>query len=161
MTEFARKKDSHGALKVLLAGSNEQAFQKTAASLADSSEIIIIGQGKDKQEIVELLEYTQPQVVLLNITTLCVRNLKSILEVIQTLSHQAKIIVLHNADQKALILEAFRQGVAGHLALEETSPEELLAAIRTVLSGEVILSPSIAGSILDEIVLKQHSKPNR
>ena len=50
------------------------------------------------------------------------------------------------------MLNAFRRGIMGHLMKNETEPDKIVAAIRAVYRGDVVLSPKIAGSILDVIV---------
>ena len=68
---------------------------------------------------------------------------------------QIKIILVHKVSQEDLILEAFRQGVVGHIPRGNDSPEEIINAVRAAIRGEVILSSSIAGTILDEILREQ------
>ena len=48
------------------------------------------------------------------------------------------------------ILGALRAGASGFL-LKRSSPEELLAAIRTVAAGEALLSPSVTRRLIDRV----------
>jgi len=66
----------------------------------------------------------------------------------------AGVIVLHGVGQEPPVLEALRAGALGHLEKPDLRPTRVLAAIRAVSQGQAVLSPSLAGQILDEVVLR-------
>jgi len=67
---------------------------------------------------------------------------------------QIKTIVLSTRDdQKFLTLEAFRQGAWGCLIKGKSRPHEIIEAVRAVNQGKAILTPRMAGWILDAMTL--------
>jgi DNA-binding NarL/FixJ family response regulator len=92
----------------------------------------------------------RPDLVLLDLNT----DSSSPAELVTTLGEQypaAKIIVLSSTGQKDEVLQALRQGARGHLVKGAHSGEDLVATLRAVLRGDSILTPALAGVILDEI----------
>jgi DNA-binding NarL/FixJ family response regulator len=62
-----------------------------------------------------------------------------------------KILVLGSASQGEVALNALRKGAQGHLIKGASLPEEIVTAIHAVRRGESVISPALAGAILDEI----------
>jgi len=62
-----------------------------------------------------------------------------------------RIIVLTTFDLDEYALEAIRSGASGFL-LKDAPPEEMLAAIRTVHSGDTVIAPSTTRRLLDRLV---------
>ena len=62
-----------------------------------------------------------------------------------------KIIVLTTFDLDEYALEAIRAGASGFL-LKDAPPEEMLAAIRTVHSGDAVIAPSTTRRLLDRLI---------
>jgi DNA-binding NarL/FixJ family response regulator len=70
---------------------------------------------------------------------------------ISELSPDSKVVVLGVRGQERLVLDAFRKGARGHLVRGESTPLEIVEAIRAVSRGDTVLSPRMAGWILDEM----------
>ena len=62
-----------------------------------------------------------------------------------------RIIVLTTFDLDEYALEAIRAGASGFL-LKDAPPEEMLAAIRTVHSGDAVIAPSTTRRLLDRLI---------
>jgi DNA-binding NarL/FixJ family response regulator len=63
---------------------------------------------------------------------------------------RTRVIFLTMYDDPALAAEAMRAGASGYL-LKQAAGEELLAAIRDVLTGRVYVSPKLAGDVIASI----------
>jgi len=59
------------------------------------------------------------------------------------------VMILTTFDLDEYVFEAVRSGASGFL-LKRTRPEDLLAGIRTVASGDALLSPSVTRRLMDE-----------
>uniref|UniRef100_UPI0006E3446C LuxR C-terminal-related transcriptional regulator n=1 Tax=Streptomyces atriruber TaxID=545121 RepID=UPI0006E3446C len=59
-----------------------------------------------------------------------------------------RVLVLTTFDQDAYVHDALRAGASGFL-LKDALPEELLAGIRIVASGEAMLAPTVTRRLID------------
>jgi DNA-binding NarL/FixJ family response regulator len=62
-----------------------------------------------------------------------------------------RVVVLTTFDLDEYVLRAIRAGASGFL-LKDAPPEELLAAIRTVHSGDAVIAPSSTRRLLEHLV---------
>lgn len=147
-------------IRVLIVDENDLFRQATRALLESAEGITAVGEAKDRQEAIELIRELQPDVVLWGVDTLRPDDLQTV-ALISELCPYSKIIVLSVKGQERLALEAFRKGARGYLVKGKSKPPEIVEAIRTVSRGGAILSPGMAGWILDEISQKrQHEAKN-
>src|SRR4051812_49782333 len=61
-----------------------------------------------------------------------------------------RILVLTSFADDRTVLPAVRAGAAGYL-LKDVQPPELVAAIRTVHSGEALLAPAVATMLVEQL----------
>jgi DNA-binding NarL/FixJ family response regulator len=147
-------------IRVLIVDENDLVRQATRALLESAEGMTAVGEAKDRQEAIELIRELQPDVVLWGVDTLRPDDLQT-MALISELCPYSKIIVLSVNGQERLALEAFRKGARGYLVKGKSKPPEIVEAIRTVSRGGAILSPGMAGWILDEISQKrQHEAKN-
>jgi DNA-binding NarL/FixJ family response regulator len=69
-------------------------------------------------------------------------------------SSPSKILILTVSSSEKDLIDAVRYGARGYL-LKSASTEEIVSAIRRVAAGEAILSPMVAGKLLDEFRREQ------
>jgi len=62
-----------------------------------------------------------------------------------------KVIVLTTFEHDQYVFDALRHGASGFL-LKDTSPAELLGAIRSVVDGGALMSPSVTRTVIGEFV---------
>ena len=62
---------------------------------------------------------------------------------------EARILVLTTFDLDEYVYEALRAGASGFV-LKDDPPEQLIAAVRTVASGDALLSPAITKRVIHE-----------
>ena len=62
---------------------------------------------------------------------------------------EARVLVLTTFDLDEYVYEALRAGASGFV-LKDDPPEQLIAAVRTVASGDALLSPAITKRVIDE-----------
>ena len=77
-----------------------------------------------------------------------------VLDGIEATTHLAgspvRVVMLTTFDTQEYVLEALGAGASGFL-LKDTPPEELLAAVRTVHSGESVISPRATRRLIDHM----------
>jgi len=151
---FPGQKRMNDPIRVAIVGSDELVYQRTRKVLESADGITVVGEGKGGQSATDLVRETRPDVILLEIGSRHASNLEIVAQ-IQELFPRTKIIVFNEEGQEPLVLEAFRQGAQGHLVKGKAQPAEIVEAIRAVNRGEAILSPGLAGSMLDEVFQAQ------
>ena len=103
---------------------------------------------------VDVLQEARPDVLLLGIGASHAHGQVTIAQ-IRELLPDVRITVLHNQGQDQLVLQALREGALGHLDRDQSQPAEVIAAIRAVSRGEAVVSSSVAGYILDEVIKRR------
>jgi len=70
----------------------------------------------------------------------------------------ARILILTTFDLDEYVYEALRAGASGFV-LKDDSPEQLIAAIRTVAAGEALLSPTVTRRVIEKFAATARPAP--
>lgn len=119
------------------------------ALLSTEPTIDLIGEADNGAEAIEQILALAPDVVLLDLKM----PVKSGLEVIQAIKDSAvpaRILVLTSFADDDNVFPAIKAGALGYL-LKDSSPEELIHAIRDVYAGQSSLHPIIARKLIQEL----------
>ncbi len=117
------------------------------ALLDSDPNIEVVGEASNGLELLELLHKCNPDLVILDLSMPRLRGLEAISEIRQR-HPLINILVLTMHDSEDFVFAALNNGAKGY-ALKESSPNELMMAINTVLAGKVYLSPEISGKVLN------------
>lgn len=109
----------------------------------------VVGEAADGAEALALAQTLQPDVILMDLHMPAVDGVSAIQQLVQRGSN-ARVLVLTTYDQDRYVLPALEAGATGYL-LKDAPREELLRAVRSVAQGETILSPSVAGRLVDQM----------
>ena len=112
-------------------------------------DIEVVGEAADGEEAVAKTLALKPDVLLLDLVMPRMDGIAAIIALKQQLS-DAKILVLTSFDDDDKVFPAFKAGAMGYL-LKDSSPGELLQAIRNVGGGQSSLHPAIALKVLNEL----------
>jgi CheY-like chemotaxis protein len=72
----------------------------------------------------------------------------------------AKVVMLTTFDMDEYVYEALRAGASGFL-LKDVPPEQLIAGIRAVASGDALLAPSVTRRVIEEFVRARGAEADR
>lgn len=109
----------------------------------------VVGEAADGAEALELAEKLNPDVILMDLHMPGMDGVSAIRALAQRGS-PARILVLTTYDQDSYVLPAIEAGAHGYL-LKDAPREELARAVRAVANGETVLSPSVAGRLVDQV----------
>jgi len=143
------------SITVLIADDHPLVREGLRGLLATEPDMELVGEASDGVEAVEFARSLRPDVILLD---LMMPN-KSGIEAIQDIKDEdpdAKILVVTSFGEDEQVFPAIKAGALGYL-LKDSSPRELLAALREVYRGEPSLHPSVALKLIRE--LNQPSQP--
>jgi DNA-binding NarL/FixJ family response regulator len=109
----------------------------------------VVGEAGDGGGALACVERTTPDVLLLDLCLPDEDGLQIARKVLVA-RPELKIIILSAKSEGALVNEALRVGAVGYLCKEEAS-DELLRAVRTVVRGQVYLSPAATKGLVDHL----------
>src|SRR5215467_12991990 len=117
--------------------------------LTSDPEIEIIGEASTGREAVERARRLAPDVVLMDVRMPDLDGIGATRELSRA-APTARVLILTTFEQDDYIFGSLRAGASGFL-LKRTRPEELIAAVRTVASGDSLLSPSVTRRVIDRV----------
>jgi two-component system, NarL family, response regulator LiaR len=136
-------------IRILIADDHAVVRHGLRALIATEPDLELVGEAADGVEAVEQTARLHPDVILMDMAM----PRKTGLEAICDIKHddpQARILVLTSFAEDEQVFPAIKAGATGYL-LKDTSPRELLQAIRDVERGEVSLHPTIARKLVGEL----------
>jgi NarL family two-component system response regulator LiaR len=108
----------------------------------------IVGEAGDGEEAVKLVTETTPAVVIMDISMPNLDGLAATRQIKATRPNVAVLVLtVHTDDER--ILEILQAGAAGYL-IKSVFGDEVVQAVRTVVAGEMVLSPSIGQRLLKQ-----------
>jgi NarL family two-component system response regulator LiaR len=127
------------------------------ALLSEADGFEVVGEADNGQEAVLRAEETQADVILMD---LLMPGMDGIEATRQITSRRpgAHVLVLTSFTADNKVFPAIKAGAAGYL-LKDSSPDELVRAIRQVHRGEPSLHPTIARKLLQEIARPADLQP--
>lgn len=115
--------------------------------LTDTNEFEVLAGAKDGIEAIKYATEHQPDILLLDLSMPKMNGIAAIRE-IKRQSPATKIMALTIHRDDEYILSAFEAGADGY-CLKDAHFEEVLKAIRTVLSGKTYMSPEVSEKVLE------------
>jgi len=109
----------------------------------------VVGEASNGLQAVEQARALQPDVILLDLVMPRMGGVQAIGE-IKKENPDARILILTSFAEDDKVFPAIKSGALGYL-LKDSSPQELLRAIRQVHRGESSLHPTIARKLIREI----------
>ena len=109
----------------------------------------VVGEAKDGFEAVEMAHLLHPDLILLDLHMPRKDGIEAIGE-IKVENPEARILVLTSFTEDEKVFAAIKTGAMGYL-LKDSSPQEILSAIRKVHRGETSMHPSIAKKLMSEL----------
>jgi len=135
-------------IRVLVADDHAIVREGLISALRLEGDIDVVGQASNGREAIDKAVELEPDVIIMDISMPGCGGL----EATSVLAHQlpqAKVLILTISDREEDLFQAVRFGARGYL-LKSASIDDILAAVRQVAEGQAILSPYIAGKLLDE-----------
>jgi len=137
-----------GKTTILLADDHPLFRQSIRSVLDKEPDLQVVGEAGDGEEAIRLANELQPDIVLMDITMPRLDGLEATRQIKAKHPNIAVLVLTIHSDEQHIIgiLEA---GAAGYLT-KSVFGEEVVQSVRGVVTGEMVLSPSIGKQLLKQ-----------
>lgn len=136
-------------IRILMADDHPVVRRGLRTLISSEPGMELVDEAADGVEAVEKVKTHQPDVILLDLMMPRMGGLEAIAE-IKKINPDARILILTSFAEDDKVFPAIKAGALGYL-LKDSSPDELLEAIRDVYRGESSLHPTIARKLINEL----------
>ena len=136
------------AIRVLIVDDHALFRRGLQMVLEGEPDIDVVGEASDGHEAIDRAENTTPDVVLMDVRMPKRSGIEATRAIAESVP-SARIVMLTVSDEEEDLYEAIKAGATGYL-LKEISIEEVASAIRAVMSGQSLITPSMASKLLNE-----------
>jgi DNA-binding NarL/FixJ family response regulator len=136
-------------IRVLIVDDDDLMRAGLRGVLSGDDEIEVVGDASDGREAAYRTRLLRPDVVLMDVRMPKLDGITATREVLAGFP-EVKVVILTTFEQDDYIFGALNAGASGFL-LKRTSPEDLLAAIRTIAAGDSLLSPSVTSRVIERM----------
>jgi DNA-binding NarL/FixJ family response regulator len=142
-------------IRVLIA--DDQALMRGGFRLIleAQDDIEVVGEAIDGRDAVEQYRRLGPDVVVMDVRMPAMDGIEATRRLTAG-ETPARVLILTTFDLDAYVYEALRAGASGFL-LKDRPPEELVAAVRVVASGDALLAPSVTRRLILEFASQQNA----
>ena len=144
-------------VRVLLA--DDQPLVRTALEMVITAapDMEVAGEASDGSEAVRLAGELAPDVVVMDIRMPGMDGIEATRRITAS-GGPSRVVVLTTFDEDDHVYGALRAGASGFL-VKDMALDDILAAVRTVASGEALLAPAVTSRLIKEFAARPASAP--
>jgi NarL family two-component system response regulator LiaR len=136
-------------IRILIADDHPVVRKGLAALIETQPDLELVGEAEDGAQAVEKVLALRPDVTLLDLVMPRLDGIQAIREIMRQLP-KSRILILTSFTEDEKVFPAIKAGAFGYL-LKDSSPQDLLKAVRDVHRGQVSLHPTIALKVVREL----------
>ncbi|GEB58269.1 response regulator [Streptomyces gardneri] len=131
---------------------DDQPMQRLGFSmlLESQDDMTVVAEASNGTEAIRLVDRHHPDVVLMDIRMPGLDGIEATRRIVTT-GARTRILIVTTFDLDEYAYEGLRAGASGFL-VKDAQPEELLAGIRAVASGDAVVAPSLTRRLLDAYI---------
>jgi DNA-binding NarL/FixJ family response regulator len=145
--------DDDRRIRVVLV--DDQTLMRTAFRVIfdETDDIVVVGEAGHGEAAVRVVDSVQPDVVLMDVRMPGMDGVEATrrIRALPAKATEARVLIVTTFDLDEYVYAALRAGASGFL-LKDALAEDLLAAVRTVASGESVTAPSVTRRLIDQFV---------
>lgn len=136
-------------IRIVIADDHEIVRAGLKQIISDDEDMVVLGESNNGENLIELVKKNEYDVVLLDLKMSGISGIE-VIKHLRIIKPDLPIIVLsmHAEDQYAV--RTIKAGASGYLT-KETAAENLIIAVRKVVSGGKYISPTLAETLADSI----------
>jgi DNA-binding NarL/FixJ family response regulator len=108
----------------------------------------VVGEAQDGEDAIEAARRLRPDVVLMDIRMPVLDGIEATRRIVSA-QPAIRVLVLTTFGLDGYVYDALRAGASGFM-LKDAPPEEIVAAVRIVASGEALLAPAVTRAVIEE-----------
>jgi DNA-binding NarL/FixJ family response regulator len=137
------------SLRVLIA--DDQALFRSGFRMVLEAEddIEVVGEAATGHQAIDSTRRLKPNVVLMDVRMPDLDGIAATREITGEGEQAARVLILTTFDLDEYVYDALAAGASGFL-LKDALPEELVAGIRVVASGEALLAPTVTRRLIED-----------
>lgn len=133
-------------IRILIADDHAIVREGLRALISGKPDMELVGEAADGDQAIAQARSLWPDMILMDLRMPRTDGLAAIRQIRQE-NPQARIVVLSSFGEEDQVLAAIHAGALGYL-LKESSPQELIEAVRCVNRGESSLHPAVARKLI-------------
>jgi two-component system, NarL family, invasion response regulator UvrY len=126
--------------------------------LADDAHLVVKGEADTAAEALRLVRENEYDLVLLDIS-LPDRNGLELLELLKKSHPKLRVLMLSMYRENQYAIRAIKSGASGYLN-KQSAPDQLVSAIKQVVTGRKYITPSVAEALALEISIGKDTLPH-
>jgi DNA-binding NarL/FixJ family response regulator len=128
---------------------SQELIRSALTQLLSADGLRIVGEAPSGEEGVRLVVDLRPDLVLVELVLRGMSGIDTIQQ-LSALAPASRILVLTDSEGPSGVVEAILAGACGYM-LKSARPNELIGAVKASAAGECVVSPQVAGHLLDRI----------
>ncbi|MET9721592.1 response regulator transcription factor [Streptomyces zaomyceticus] len=118
--------------------------------LESQDDMTVVGEASNGTEAIRLVDRHHPDVVLMDIRMPGLDGIEATRRIVAA-GARTRILIVTTFDLDEYAYDGLRAGASGFL-VKDAQPEELLAGVRAVASGDAVVAPSLTRRLLDAYI---------
>jgi DNA-binding NarL/FixJ family response regulator len=144
--------------RVLLADDHEMVRAGFRIILGSQPDIEIVGEAATGAEALARAAELTPDVICMDVQMPDMDGLEATRRIVADESIASAVLVLTTFDRDDYLFEALRAGASGFL-LKNSTPEQLIDAVRVVAAGDALLSPAVTRRVIERFGAQPDAEP--
>lgn len=145
-------------IRILIADDHAVVREGLRTMLEPKSDMELVGEAVDGQDVITQALQLRPDVILMDLVMPIKDGLQAIREILASLP-ETHILVLTSFSEEGRVIAAVRAGACGYM-LKDSSPQELVSAIRDVFNGKMYLYPGMSKKTFQKLIQSQTTTTN-
>jgi DNA-binding NarL/FixJ family response regulator len=111
--------------------------------------LCVVGIASDGQQVLELVDETQPDIVLMDLKMPIMNGVQAT-AALRRAHPDLPILILTTFDDEEWLMDAIRSGASGYL-LKDTPRDRLITAVKDAVAGKTPVDPAVAGKLFTRL----------
>jgi len=111
-------------------------------------DMTVLGEAEDGKQAITQAARLRPDVVLMDVRMPVLDGIEATRRIMQA-GAPPRVMILTTFGLDAYVYDALRAGASGFM-LKDAPPEEIVAAVRIVASGDALLAPAVTRAVIEE-----------